>query len=360
MRVPRTTRVGKAPLSADLRWRVIWLTQLRNYSAKKIARVLSISRSTVCRIRSCFRRTGEVLEHGQVARRPRVMTPELDRALVDLVIDTPESTAKEHYESFCAAHNLDVHYSTICRALARLGYTCKTLRGYCRSRDEQAALAFKAHIVSTFSPKQLFFLDETAKDPRALNRRFGWAMRGGTPIHSCGMIGRGQRHSALCGFDVKGFVNWYITTGTFNKERFLDAFKATVVRAVCRLLITLGAGLVFPPLLTLAHACLALQLPHVKPFPGKRSVIIMDNASIHHCPELLPLVNAAGAILLYTPPYCFDCTPLDNGAFGWVKRYLQKHAGTFEHVDLDLVLDKAFRRVRPRHARCFFRNCGYL
>jgi transposase len=232
MRGTRTSRVGMTPLSADLRWRVIWLTQLRNYSAKKIARVLSISCRTVCRIRSCFRRTGEVLEHGQAARRPRVLTPELDRALVDLVIDTPESTAKEHYESFCAAHNLDVHYSTICRALARLGYTCKTLRGYCRSRDEQAALAFKAHIVSTFSPKQLFFLDETAKDPRALNRRFGWAMRGGTPIHSCGMIGRGQRHSALCGFDVKGFVNWYITTGTFNKERFLDAFKATVVSAV--------------------------------------------------------------------------------------------------------------------------------
>ena len=347
--------MGMTPLSADLRWRVIWLTQLRNYSAKKIARVLSISCRTVCRIRSCFRRTEEVLEHGQAARRPRVLTPELDRALVDLVIDTPESTAKEHYESFCAAHNLDVHYSTICRALARLGYTCKTLRGYCRSRDEQAALRFKAYIVSTFSPKQLFFLDETAKDPRALNRRFGWAMRGATPIHSCGMIGRGQRHSALCGFDVKGFVNWYITTGTFNKERFLDAFKRSVVSAAYQ-----------------CHPCCPRccrdsptpfrrsQLPHTKPFPGKRSVIILDNASIHHCPELLPLCNAAGVVLLYTPPYCFDCTPLDNGAFGWVKRYLQKHAGTFEHVDLDLALDQAFRRVRPRHARCFFRNCGYL
>ena len=342
-------------LSADLRWRVIWLTQLRNYSGKKIGRVLSISYRTVRRIRSCFRRTGEVLELGQAARRPRVLTPELDRALVELVIDSPESTAKEHYESFCAAHNLDVHYSTICRALARLGYTCKTLRGYCRSRDEQAALRFKAYIVSTFSPKQLFFLDETAKDPRALNRRFGWAMRGATPIHSCGMIGRGQRHSALCGFDVKGFVNWYITTGTFNKERFLDAFKRSVVSAVYQ-----------------CHPCCPRccrdsptpfrrsQLPHTKPFPGKRSVIILDNASIHHCPELLPLCNAAGVVLLYTPPYCFDCTPLDNGAFGWVKRYLQKHAGTFEHVDLDLALDQAFRRVRPRHARCFFRNCGYL
>jgi len=160
------------------------------------------------------------------------MTPELDRALVDLVIDTPESTAKEHYEAFCAMHNLDIHYSTICKSLHRLGFSCKRLRGYARERDERAALKFKAYIVSTFSPEQLFFLDETAKDPRAINRNFGWAMRGKTPMHSSGMIGRGRRHSALCGFDVKGFVNWYITKGTFNRTRFLDAFKATVVSAV--------------------------------------------------------------------------------------------------------------------------------
>ena len=69
----------------------------------------------------------------------------------------------------------------------------------------------------------------------------------------------------------------------------------------------------------------SIQIPHMTPFPGKRSVLIMDNASIHHCAELLPLVNSAGGILLYTPPYCFECTPLDNGAFGWVKRYLQQH-----------------------------------
>ena len=221
-------------LSEDLRWRVVWLTQVRNYTTRRIARVLTLGQRTVHRIKSCFRRTGQVFEQGHAAaRQARVMTPELDRALVDLVIDTPESTAKEHYEAFCAMHNLDIHYSTICKSLHRLGFSCKRLRGYARERDERAALKFKAYIVSTFSPEQLFFLDETAKDPRAINRNFGWAMRGKTPMHSSGMIGRGRRHSALCGFDVKGFVNWYITKGTFNRTRFLEAFKATVVSAVC-------------------------------------------------------------------------------------------------------------------------------
>lgn len=138
-----------------------------------------------------------------------------------------------------------------------------------------------------------------------------------------------MRRSALCGFDVKGFVDWYITTGTFKRECFLEAVKTTVI-------------------------------PHMNPFPGKRSVLILDNASIHKCTELLALVNQVGGLLLFTPPYCYDCTPLDNGAFGWVRRYLQKHSAIFQQVSLEEALSKAFRRVRPQHARCFFKNCQYL
>ena len=103
----------------------------------------------------------------------------------------------------------------------------------------------------------------------------------------------------------------------------------------------------------------ALSIPHMEPFPGKRSVLILDNAAIHHNEELRDLVEAAHGILLYTPPYCFDCTPLDNGAFGWVKRFLQKR-GYLARQGLNMALDTAFRAVRPRHARSFFRNCTYM
>jgi len=34
-------------------------------------------------------------------------------------------------------------------------------------------------------------------------------------------------------------------------------------------------------------------------------------------------VNARGGMLMFTPPYCWDLTPLDNNAFGLVKRWLQ-------------------------------------
>ena len=158
------------------------------------------------------------------------MTPALDRELVELVLDSPEHSAKEHYDHFCTAHGLDMHYSTLLRALHRLKLSRKRLRGFARARDEAAARRFKAMIVSTYQPEQLFFLDETAKDPRALNRGWGWALRGKTPLDPTGFVGRGGRVSALCGFDVKGFVDWYIIDGTFNAAKFLDAFEQTVVR----------------------------------------------------------------------------------------------------------------------------------
>ena len=102
------------------------------------------------------------------------------------------------------------------------------------------------------------------------------------------------------------------------------------------------------------------QFPYIQPFPGKRSVVILDNATIHHCHEFVLRVNQLGGMVLYTPPYCFDCSPLDNGAFGRVKQYLQEHSDLFNHVSLELALDEAFKSVKPRHARRYFRQCEIM
>ena len=96
------------------------------------------------------------------------------------------------------------------------------------NRSEQAARRFK-RAIQKYDAKQLFFLDETAKDPRDLNRGWGWSILGRKPLHSEGFIGRGTRRSTLAGLDVKGFVNWYTIRGTFNRSKFLEASEAMVV-----------------------------------------------------------------------------------------------------------------------------------
>ena len=88
--------------------------------------------------------------------------------------------------------------------------------------------------------------------------------------------------------------------------------------------------------------------------------VILDNARIHKDPGFVREVNAAGGIVRFLPPYCFDLTPLDNGAFGMVKRYLQKHAWLVERVGIEHALDAAFRSVSSTDAHYCFRNCGYI
>ena len=102
------------------------------------------------------------------------------------------------------------------------------------------------------------------------------------------------------------------------------------------------------------------QFPYITPFPGPRSVVILDNASIHHMHSFVQRVVQCGGMVLHTPPYCFDCTPLDNGAFGLVKRYLKKHVDLFNHVTLERALDMAFESVRARDARYCFKLCKFM
>lgn len=95
----------------------------------------------------------------------------------------------------------------------------------------------------------------------------------------------------------------------------------------------------------------------MNPYPGKRSVLVLDNASIHHTPELVNMMATAGCLLLFTPPYCFTLTPLDNSAFGGVKSYLQKRPrqGTMQEK-MDDAFSNAVSRKQARH---YFRKCGY-
>ena len=226
-------------ISEEVRWAIVLTTLLDGLSAEGIRKRLKrlhikLSLSSVRRVLACYKEHNDVVKPTGPRRRLRApaIDPTIDQKILDIFIEEPEGTAMEAYCQLCEEHGLTSHYSTFCKAMHRLGFSHKLLRGYSQKRDADAALAFKAEIVGNYSAEQLIFLDETSKDARALNRSFGWALRGVTPVHSVGKVGRGSRRSALCTFDVKGFVDWYIIKGTFNRNRFLEAIKETVVRCL--------------------------------------------------------------------------------------------------------------------------------
>ena len=93
--------------------------------------------------------------------------------------------------------------------------------------------------------------------------------------------------------------------------------------------------------------------------PG--DVVVMDNLSSHKGPNVRALIEKAGAILLYLPPYSPDFNPIEN-AFAKLKALLRKAAertieGLWKEIGrLDLhpirVRQLLRRRgVRPRRDR---------
>ena len=86
-----------------------------------------------------------------------------------------------------------------------------------------------------------------------------------------------------------------LTTDSVNGEKFCDVVKGTLI-------------------------------PNMLPYDGlnKTSIVVMDNCAIHHVEQVRSLLQDAGILLIYLPPYSPDYNPIEI-AFAYVKQYLKKH-----------------------------------
>ena len=118
-------------------------------------------------------------------------------------------------------------------------------------RSEQKRIEFMAHI-SQYHPDMLIWIDETGSDRRKSVRRYGYSLRGKPSRHTQLTVG-GRRVSAIPVMTTKGIEDVYVTRDSVNGEKFVEF--------ICQ--------------------CV---LPIIMPFDGHNhnSVVIMDNASIHH------------------------------------------------------------------------------
>lgn len=89
--------------------------------------------------------------------------------------------------------------------------------------------------------------------------------------------------------------------------------------------------------------------------PG--DVVIMDNLASHKRAEVRTLVTAAGARLLYLPPYSPDLNPIEN-AFAKLKALLRKAAARTV-ATLEAAIAAAIDALTPEECINFFQACGY-
>jgi hypothetical protein len=119
--------------------------------------------------------------------------------------------------------------------------------------------------------------------------------------------------------------------------------------------IPLGVG--DDALLEWAKECLC---PCLNPFDDQHlpnSILILDNAVIHHSHEFVEMIEKTGALMLYLSPYSPDFSAIEP-TFHQVKAYLRRNRGLASQ-DLELALWRAMAVVTPVHMAGYFRNCGY-
>ncbi len=269
--------------SEDLRWRAVWLNIVRDMPASEIAEVLFMCDRSVQRYLSLFHSTGSVA--------PKQSSGGPGKSLTDIEEMTLLQFLHEIQSQLHDATGKWVHVSTICRTIHKNNFTHKRVQVIALQRSDEARIRFMAE-VSAYDPNLLIWVDETSSDRRKSIRQYGYAIRGMRSVCHHLSVG-GKRVSAILVMTTRGIENVYTTTGSVNGEVF-------------------------------EHFVCECILPIILPFDGNnpRSVLIMDNASIHHLDRIEEIVTGVGARILFMPPYSPDLMPLEE-VFAKVKSILK-------------------------------------
>ena len=103
-------------------------------------------------------------------------------------------------------------------------------------------------------------------------------------------------------------------------------------------------------------------IPNMLPFNGfnHNSVVVMDNCSIHHIEPATSLLESAGIVTMFLPPYCPDLNPIEE-VFSLVKGYLRKHDNILQHLPHPEDIKKeTFVSVTVDYCTSFIEHAGYV
>lgn len=94
-------------------------------------------------------------------------------------------------------------------------------------------------------------------------------------------------------------------------------------------------------------------------YPNPRSVLVLDNAKIHHGENITKLCQDHGVLLVYLPAYSPDLNPIEK-AFAAMKRRLQRDQGWLTAQEKGAYLLRTAGQVMIRTLlRPLFESSGY-
>jgi transposase len=348
------------PISGDLKARIPILQYQQGLPVKDISRLLGIRKTLIYD-------TLEYYRHYRMIHNPEINHPTgrpciLDHTDIQFIKATIAHRRciylDELQQELLEKRGVRASIATLSRTLRRLLISRKRVSIWALERNDIMRSAFMNMIATTVpDPEMFIFIDEAAKNKRTEGRSMGWAMMGQRCVQRRCFV-RGQRFSILPALTLDGIITYDIIEGSVTAARFLQFLRELVVS--------------FPSssphlLLISTH-----QLPLTNPYPGPRSVIVLDNCSIHHAEAIRCLVEDEArkqseqqvlsmltsftvCKLIFLPPYSPDLNPIEQ-AFSSIKSYIRRnwHSGSLT------VMDRACQNITPEKAAAYFQASGYI
>ena len=254
-----------------------------------------LGKSTVFRYIHKYNATGDIMPTVQRRHGPAPAMSEFELVtILQLLFRRPSSYLHEIQDELRKITGSSYHAATICRAIRHLGMSRKLLRQVARQRCTIQRARFMSEIMD-FDPS--------------------YALLGVTPVtHKLCVYGK--RLSAIGIMTYRGIEDTYIVEGNVNADTFLKFIER----------------------------CL---LPILLPFDGDnpRSVVVLDNASIHHVDSVSRLISAAGALVRFLPPYSPDFNPIEE-VFSKVKAYLRNNEISYQSTTSPrIIIAEAFLSI---------------
>jgi transposase len=195
-----------------------------------------------------------------------------------------------------------------------------------REREE-----FKTLVNTQFRPEQLVFANGSHFDRLLSRRPYMWSKHNERPCRYEFLL-RGTKYSLIPALSLDGILHLEVV----DKAITADDFRRFV------------QGL----------------LPLMNEWPQPRSVLVIDDASIHKAARIREMVEERGARLLYLPANSPDFNPTEH-AFSTIESWLRSNCdGVNQETEskngaVKDAFSEAVHSVTAEDAKGYFRDCGY-
>ena len=304
--------------------------EIQGKSYKKVGENLGVDPSTVCRTVALFNATGSVDKRKHPPNSGTTVLTEIDKIVIlETALDRPEVFLRELQQTLILETGTCVDVSTIWRFLQVSNFTRQKMVVVAKQRSDLLWAEYLLDMqLFCGHPEMLVFLDETGADRRNCLRRFGYSLRG-KPAISKKLLVRGQRISAIAAMSTEGILDCYTVTGSVNGSQFSDFVEQA-------------------------------QLPQLQPFDGvnARSVVVLDNASIHHVDGVVNLIESTGALVVFLPPYSPDLNAIEE-AFSKLKITLRANEALLDILDVESLVLHACTAITAQDCKNWITHAGY-